>query len=230
MAGSEWHILSTAQLLGRTWRVFRRHFLCFLGIMAPPALAFLVSIPLMFLLIASEPGSDLREAYKQASPLRKAGIVPLAFAWNVVMVRACSASIFAASEFYLGRSVKVRQAFGRVRRKPLRLFWMQFILGILSAGPLAFVTIPIAIAYLPAIPIAVLENLGVREALNRSSLLTKGGYARVILLFLLDTVLVVTAVFGLFGFLSVTQPLVDSLWVRSVIGVVGLWFVMLVPQ
>ncbi len=230
MSGSEPHSITTTQVLGQTWQVFRKHFLCFLAIMAPLPSAFLLSIPIVFLLIASGPGTSLREAYQQASPLSKAGIVLLALVWNGVMIRACSATIIAASEFHLGNSIKALEAFVRVKRKPLRLFWLMFIVGIMSVGPLAIVAIPVSIAWLPAIPIAVLENLGVGKALERSSLLTKGGRGRVILLALVYAVLVIAALFGLIVFLSVTHPWAEAQWVRTMIGLFSFWVVLLVPQ
>ncbi len=221
MTASESRALSSAELLGQTIRVFRNRFLTFLGILLPAPVSFVVvsAIIVFALTPGRSDGSpfDIRALWVQMSPWRKAAVFAGFFASQAVLFRAYAATVFASSEFRLGRRTPILQAYGRIRRKHLRLFWILNIIGIFGAagGPLILAPLVLAMLCAPAIPIAVLEDLGVGAALKRSQVLTEGGYGRIFLLYVLFLILFVAAAFGFVFLSSVTeQVLGPGWWVR----------------
>ncbi len=202
----------------------------------PAPLSFLAMSLLAVFVIAPLPvlpasgGYDLRQVWAGVAWPRKIGVVAVFLVSLAVVYRAHAASVIATSELRQGHSASVLHAYRRIRRKHLRFFWLLFLLGILLP-PIGFMAVPVIAAFFaPVIPIAVLENLTVSEALRRLDQLTKGGYGRVVLLFLIYLFLSLVAIGALFS----GMDLVHSLRLPRVIGsatyLMGLLLLLFVSQ
>lgn len=99
-----------------------------------------------------------------------------------------------------------------------------------AGGPLVIATVAANVFFVPAIPIALLKNLNVFQAVKRSLMLTKQGYGRIFLLFLLYVVLCAAAVFAWVYSMAAVQPLIKLVWLRSLTALLGFLIVLLIPQ
>ena len=223
--------VSAGEILSGSWRMFRTHFRTFALLMGLPVGALILSTLIMyFFLVPLRTGVSLREVWGGMSVVRKIGVVLLFLATIAVLNRALTASIFVVREFHDRRGIGVLSALGYVRRKHLRLFWLLFLLSSFSAGPQAFVVLLLGLFFAPAFPIAVLENLGVIASLRRSNVLTKGGYGRIAVLFLLYLGLVVGGAFGLFGPVFYFEQFFGNAWFMRLIFGLAFWIFLLIPQ
>ena len=144
--------------------------------------------------------------------------------------RALAASGFATQEIRSGRSVGILRAFGSIRRKQLRLFWM-VMLATLLTGPLGLVLGPIlAFGTAPAFPVAILENMTAFAAIKRGDTLAKGGHGRIALLVSLWLGLVIAAVFGWVSFLVMLEERFGRPWFLRPVPILGFWLILLIPQ
>jgi hypothetical protein len=227
--------ITTGELLSQSWRMFRAHWRTFVPLMGFPVVAMFLSVLVMyFFLVPLRTGVPLRDVWTGMSVARKI-CVGLLFLVNVAVInRALVASIFAVREFHDGREIRVLGALGFVRRKHLRLFWLLFLVGLFSAGPLVVVAILLSFFFASAFPVAALENLGVIGALRRSIALTEGGYGRIAVLILLYLVLVVVGAFGLVGLgVFSSTPLFAApawFWLWRFIFALAFWSFLLIPQ
>jgi hypothetical protein len=227
--------ISTGELLSQSGRMFRAHWRTFVPLMGFPVAAMFLSILVLYFLVAPiRPDVPLREVWLGMSVARKIGVALLFLITVAVINRALVASIFAVREFRDGREIGVLRALGFVRRKHLRLFWLLFLVGLFSAGPLVVVGMALTFFFASAFPMAALENLGVIGALRRSIKLTEGGYGRIAALLLLYLVLVVVGVFGLVGLgLLSSAPQFAArawFWLWRLILALAFWSFLLIPQ
>jgi hypothetical protein len=226
--------VSTIALLQESWRLLRGHARLFVLLMGVAILAQLLAVLLMALVILPmRPGETLRENWLAMDEWHKAAIAVLFLATLAVVYRALAASVFAVAEIRSGRSVGVLQAFGCVRRKHLRLFWLILLVSVFAApaGPLAPL-IPLVFAFFcaPAFPVAILENLGAIKALERGGHLARGGQARIVLLFLSYLALVVAGVFAFIAVIMRLQDLFRVAWYARSLFFLGFWLILLIPQ
>jgi hypothetical protein len=222
--------LGTGEILDQTWRMFRAHFWTFVYLMGLPTVAMVLCTLIMFLIVPIRPGVPLRDVWTGMNFTPKLGIFLLFLALVGVINRVLAASILAVREFHDGREIGALRALRNVRHKHLRLFWLLFLAGLFSVGPLAIISLPAAIFLPPALPVATLENLSVTRALRRSNALAKGGYGRIILLLLLYVVLVVAVVFGLGGVLVSAEQALSHAWFWRPVYAVAFWIFLLIPQ
>jgi hypothetical protein len=141
--------LTLAELLDRSFSLYKRHFWLFVGIMAVPA-AFAM-LPMVSMRIARSPVARTlppEKALLYVLPMAL-GIIIFTLLYMVVYMYAVGAASIAVSDLYLGRDSTVGSAYRRVRplgwRLVLLLLWT--ILSILGACFVVGVTV-VAFAFL----------------------------------------------------------------------------------
>lgn len=144
--------------------------------------------------------------------------------------RALAASSFATREIRSGRTVGILQAFGSVRRKQLRLFWIVTLASLIT-GPLGIVVGPIlAFGTAPAIPVAILENMTAFAAIKRGDTLAKGGHGRIALLVALWLGLGIAAVLSWISILAMLAERFGRPWFLRPVPILGFWLILLIPE
>jgi hypothetical protein len=175
--------LSLAELLDRTFSIYRRHFVLFLGISVVPNLLTLVAT--LFLLI-----SGLRQSNPFLLPI---ALIATLFVYSVATVFVQGATVVAVSQIQLGRNTSVAEAFGAIRPRLVALLGLTLNIGVRTMLGLLLFIIPgivVWLMYSLAIPVAVLEGKTVSQSLKRSAALTKGHRGRIFLIYFLLFVLV----------------------------------------
>jgi hypothetical protein len=216
--------LSLGELLDRIFSCYKEHFILFVGIMAIPQV-FLVGVGLV--------SQGVQQSALHAGPnvpaqgqrllvlLAGAGIFLLIMllGYAFAYAAALGGTAFGISEIYLGRSVTIRAAYGKMRGRVWALLRVQFVIALMifipfffaalaavllpvQRGPsllfiglilLLFAAVPWAVwmllRYALAIPVLLLEGLSAPEALKRSVVLTKGYLGRIFLIALLATLI-----------------------------------------
>lgn len=176
--------LTLGELLDRTFFLYRKNFILFAGIVALPHLA---------LLAVQFAGVGLTSAKLLIGP---AASIPWTLAvWAVSLgVTAASqgATVIAVSQVHLGRQTTITESFAGIKGRIfyLALIMIGYWIGI-GVG-LALLVVPgiiLALMWALTIPVAVIEDTGLRDSVNRSAELTKGHRGRVFVLGLLVIVL-----------------------------------------
>jgi hypothetical protein len=190
MAALDLRPLSLGELLDRTFFLYRRHFLLFLGIAAIPYLLVLVAIVVSSLFLYELPsrGSVPASVQAVAAIVGVVLLVIVGIAVFVAFLYSAGASVFAVSEIYGGRQPSIRGSFRLVRGKAGTIFGIMLLSGVIViAGFLAFIIpglylmcrIPVATAA------AMIEGLGPGDAIRKSFDLTKDFAGRSALIYLL---------------------------------------------
>jgi hypothetical protein len=208
MSTLELRPLSIGELLDRTFSLYRRNFLLFIGISAIPQLLVLalqlaqiafnpISVP-----VRPHVSSDFQAVSPNFSTGGVVGILGLGLVGFVVYVIAYlfsqGGTIFAVSELYLGRTTTIGQSLGRVRGELGSLFGVVFLNGLATGVAFLLLIIPgiyVACRLCVCVPAALLENLGPRESLERSFGLTKDNAGRAFLILFLYFVMLYAALF-----------------------------------
>ena len=179
--------LNTGELLDRTITLYRRHFVLFVGVSAPPNLivmAITVGIVLMQPLLkdaSSIPVAAFGLAILILAPL-------LLVLYMLTYALAQAATTFAISEIYLGRVTTIGQAYDRMKFRMFRLLLIWIVVGFASVAGFLLCIIPgiwVVLRTAVAVPAAVIEDLKTMPAIERSIALTKGSWVRVLLVYLL---------------------------------------------
>lgn len=200
--------LSIGELLDRTFSLYRRNFLLFIGISAIPQLLVLalqlVQTAFMPTRVAVQPPatSQLQAVSPGFSTGGALGVFGLAIVGLVVYLIAYlfsqGGTVFAVSELYLGRATTIDQSLSRVRGELGSLFGVIFLNGLVTGISFLLLIIPgiyMACRLCVCIPAALLENLGPRESLERSFGLTKDNVGRAFLILFLYVVILYAALF-----------------------------------
>jgi hypothetical protein len=193
MAALDLRPLSLGELLDRTFFLYRRYFLLFIGISAVPYLLILIPV-LTGLLLYGLPGRSQVPNSVMAVAAVVGGIliIAVALAVFVAFLYSAGASVFAVSEIYAGRQPSIRGSFHLVRGKVGTIFGVMILSGlIMFAGFIALIIpgfylmcrIPLATAA------AMIEDLGPSDAIRRSFDLTKDFAGRSALIYLLAAAL-----------------------------------------
>jgi len=175
MAGLELRPLSLGEVLDRTFSLYRRHFLLFLGISGIPQLLVL--------------GFQLAQrALLPSVVLNLVATFLLLIVSVFAYLFAQGGTILAVSEFYLGRPTSIAESLRRVWDEIGPLFGVLALNGLAIGGALLLLVIPgiyVACRLLVCVPAALIEQRGPSESLSRSFDLTRGnaGRAFVILIF-----------------------------------------------
>ena len=177
--------LSTGELLDRTFSLYRSHFLLFLAISALPHLLVLAyqCLGLTF-----------------QSPNPQLGNVLLTAVWSIgaallslaVLAASQAATVFAVSQLHLGRPATVIESFSKVKGQLVGVFVLAFVIEFAAIFACLFFVVPGVLLWVMwslAVPAKVLENLGIFDAMSRSSDLTKGDRWRIFVIWVLFVVL-----------------------------------------
>jgi hypothetical protein len=175
--------LSLGELLDRTFFLYRKHFLLFVGIIAIPHL---VLLALQFVGITLNP--------------RGVGFSTATLVWTLltalisipVVAVSHGATVIAVSKVHLGHATTVVEALSSIRGKFVSLSLI--MLGIGVGLGIAFMLllspgIILALMWSLALPVAVLEDTGLRDTTSRSAELTKGSRGRMFVICFLFIVL-----------------------------------------
>ncbi len=193
MAALDLRPLSLGELLDRTFFLYRRHFLPFIGIAAVPYLVLLIPI-LVGLLLFGLPGrSQVPSSVMAVAAV--AGvilIIVVSLAVLVAFLYSAGASVFAVSEIYAGRQPSIRGSFRLVRGKAGAIFGILILSGLIMIAGFIALIIP-GLYLLCRVPVAtaaaMIEDLGPSDAIRRSFDLTKDFAGRSALIYLLAAAL-----------------------------------------
>ncbi|HEY2548416.1 MAG TPA: hypothetical protein VGI46_20250 [Candidatus Acidoferrum sp.] len=199
--------LSIGELLDRTFSLYRRNFLLFVGISAIPHL-FVLAVKLAqvsVMPVATGPGrfpqasDSLVGSPGISGSFAAYGAIALlgVFVYLGALLFSQGGTVFAVSELYLGRETTIGQSFSRTKGEVGTLFGVLFLNGLVLLISFLLLIIPgiyMMCRLCVAVPAALLENLGPREALERSFALTKDNAGRSFLIYLLYFAILYAAV------------------------------------
>ena len=181
--------LTLGEILDRTFTLYRRNFLLFVGISAIPQ-TLVLALNVISLLLANK---------RAAGVLPGVGIVlGVVIAVVVIVVTILAyflsqgATILAVKDLYLGRTASIRESFRRTRGE----LWPIIGVGMLSGTAiiigmilLVFPGIFIACRLFVSVPVLLTESRGPRDSMSRSWDLTQGAAGRAFVIFLLYLVI-----------------------------------------
>jgi hypothetical protein len=228
MAGLDLRPLSLGEILDRTFSLYRRNFLLFLGITAIPNLlilglnlaqTFLTALPAV---PGQRPVQDLQS--RGGSGLMAFGFVGLfvgIIVYLVAFLFAQGGTVYAVSELYLGRTTTIGASLSRMKGQLLSLFGVTLLNGLVIGAAFLFLIIPgiyMACRLITCVPAALLEDLGPRASLERSFALTKDNAGRSFVILFLYCILLYGAIlllmfpFLMMAGLSVKDPSAMRMW------------------
>jgi hypothetical protein len=175
--------MNLGELLDRSFFLYRKHFLLFVGIVALPHLVLLA-----FQLI----GVAIRP--KTPALMMLSGIWALASAVLYLAVIATSqgATVVAVSKVHLGHEASISEAFAGIKKRILGLAWIMIVMGLVVGFGFILLIIPgimLGLMWALTIPVAVLEGTGLSSSVSRSAELTKGSRWRIFVICFLFLVL-----------------------------------------
>ena len=210
MAPLDLRPLSLGELLDRTFFLYRRHFLLFVGIAAIPySFFFVINLVVALLpLLALHTGVQLQPGAFSTAAIG-GGILAFVglIAGAIAFLFSVGATVFAVSEIYTGHQTSIRESLRRVRGNAWTILGVLFLSGLIAGA--GFIALIIPGIYLMcrlcvATPAALLENVGPSESIRRSFDLTRDFAGRAFMIYMLYFAMVwgVVAVFQLpFGVL-----------------------------
>lgn len=186
MTGLDLRPLSLGEILDRTFTLYRRYFLLFVGISA---------IPQMLVLAFRLAEIMYRPVYPSYATVFTTGIwlflVEL-IVGTIAYLLSQGGAVLAVSELYLGRPTTIGQSLKRVWDDIGSMFGVVFLNGLVIAVGLVLLLIPgiyLACRLLVCVPAALIEKRGARESLERSFDLTRDSAGRSFVILLLSVVL-----------------------------------------
>jgi hypothetical protein len=173
--------LSLGELLDRCFFLYRKNFLLFAGLTALPHLV----------LLAFQLGNVGIQRWMGVG----AGLVWTLATYALTLgVTAASqgATVIAVSHVHLGGSATIAESFAGIKG---RIFYLALIMigyGIGVGIGFVLLIVPgiiLGLMWALTIPVAVLEDTGLRDSLNRSAELTKGARGRVFVIYILFAIM-----------------------------------------
>jgi hypothetical protein len=183
MATTALRPLSIGELLDRSFFLYRKHFLLFVGIVALPNLALLA---LQLTGVAFNPTGT-----KFTGTALLWTIFTLLLALPVTAT-SHGATVLAVSKVHFDENTTVAQSLSGMRGRIVGVSLILFGLGIGIGIGFVLLIVPGVLLWLMwslAIPVAVLEDTGLNDTASRSAALTKGNRGRIFLILLLFAVL-----------------------------------------
>jgi hypothetical protein len=200
MADLDLRPLSLGEILDRTFSLYRRNFLLFLGIVAIPNLLVLALNLVQMFLGASAPSRSADPSKTAITGAAGALVLLLAFAgglaYLVAYLFAQGGTVYAVSELYLGRPTTIGASLNRMRGHAANLFGVTFLNGLAVGAGLIALILPgiwLSCRLLVCVPAALLEDLGPGSSLGRSFELTKGYAFRSLVIYVLYIFLILVA-------------------------------------
>lgn len=193
MNGLDLRPLSTGDILDRTFSIYRRHFLLFVGIAGIPQL----------LVLAFGLGQTLF-SWNTAAILtgtRNLGIgILVLLVYLVVAIFAYlysqGGTMLAISELYLGRTTTIAESLRNISGDIWYLLGVTILTGLSVLGGFILLIVPgiyVACRLLVCVPAVLIEKRSPSEALSRSFELTKGFAGRAFVILVLSVVLTYAA-------------------------------------
>jgi len=219
VANLELRPLSLGEILDRTFSVYRRNFLLFVGITALPQL--LVLCLQLVQVFWSGSGGERRDISPALGVVAVVGFFIGVIVYLVAHLFAYGGTVYAVSELYLGRRTSIAASLQSMRGQAGTLFGVLILNGLAVFAALILFIIPgiyVACRLITCVPAALLENLGPRDSLGRSFALTKDSAGRAFVIYLLYGALLYGAVLllefpFLFGVaLSQKDPAMLRVW------------------
>lgn len=174
--------LSLSELLDRTFFLYRKHFVLFVGIVALPELIVL-AIQLV--------GGTLR---LHGSIFGSISVSLVATVVNILALTAAhAATVIAVSDVHMERSTSIGGAFSAVKNRLLPILAILFCVDLGIGLGFLLLLVPgiyLALTWALAIPVTVLEGTGLNGTVNRSSTLTQGDKGRIFVVAFLIVVLI----------------------------------------
>lgn len=191
MTGLDLRPLSLGEILDRTFSLYRRHFLLFMGITGIPQVLVLALNLSQTALQSTIPGAQ-RDLSLTLAFL--ALYIPIAV---VAYLFAQGGAIIAVSDLYLGRPITIMESLRRVWEELGSLLGVIILNGLALVGGFILLIIPgiyLACRLLVCVPAALIEKRGPRDSLSRSFNLTRGNAGRAFVILLLYVALVYGAI------------------------------------
>jgi hypothetical protein len=188
--------LSLGEILDRTFTLYRRHFVLFIGIAAIPEI---VVLAFQLVQLALQQNQSRTVTFSLSSILATLLLLVVS---TVAYLFAQGGTIFAVSEIYLGRGTTILEALQRVRGNLGFLFGVVVLNLLAILGGTILLVIPgiyFACRLLVCVPVALIEERGPRDSLTRSWYLTKDNAGRAFMIFLLYVAIAI-ATYLLFTF------------------------------
>jgi hypothetical protein len=192
MATLDLRPLSLGELLDRTFFLYRRNFLLFVGIAAIPYSFFFVmnlATALIPVLVRSAASGHLQPSGMAAAAIGGGLFAFVAiFAGGVAFLFSVGATVYAVSEIYTGRQTSIRESLGRVRGKTGIIFGVLVLSGLILIGGFIVLIIPgiyLMCRICVATPAALLEDIGPSDSIRRSFDLTRDFAGRAFIIYLL---------------------------------------------
>jgi hypothetical protein len=187
--------LTLGEILDRTFSLYRKNFVLFLGITAIPHLLILAAslAQTFFIETPTMPAPRFPRTHFQATGTSTilaiiGGAVLGLVCYVVAYLFSQGATVFAVSELYLGRPTTIGASFGKMRGRVLNLLGVLLLNGLAILAGFFCLIIPgfyVLCRLLTCIPAAVLEDLGPVDSLERSYSLTKDFAGRAFLIYVL---------------------------------------------
>jgi Membrane domain of glycerophosphoryl diester phosphodiesterase len=229
---AEWELrpLSLGEILDRTFSLYRRNFLLFLGITAIPHL-FTLGINLAQLMFTKTPVRGPRVEEFQSAGV-EGGLVALGIIGGILAVIAYvlaylfsqGATVYAVSDIYLGRTATVGGSLRKMWGQLGNLFGVSLLNGLAIGVATLLLIIPgiyLACRLIVCVPAALLEDLGARDSLDRSMGLTKGNAGRAFVIYLLYFAML----YGIMMLFTIPSAIVAALLASKDLS--SLWITML---
>lgn len=214
--------LTLGELLDRCFFLYRKNFVLFAGIIALPHLV-LLAFQLLGVVL------QIQRALIGVLPSVLWTLLTVVISLGT-MAASQGATVIAVSQVHLDRPISITEAFAKIRG---RIFYLALIMiGTWIGIGVGFVLLVVPgiillLMWALTIPVAVLEDTGLRDSVSRSAELTKGHRGRVFVIYLLFLVLIYAAylawelpVFATIGVMSRGRgALTIPLWTQFVIPV-----------
>lgn len=191
MAQLDLRPLSAGEIIDRTFTLFRRHFLLFVGITAVPqvfVLAFQLARIFSF-------GVGRQAAAHGILTFWLIAFLVLAITYIATLFTQ-GATIYAVTDLYLNRQVSVSDCLKRAWSEIGTLFGVAILNGLaVLAGFFALIVgaFYVLCRLLVSVPVAVIEQRGPQDAISRSWNLTRDNFGRALLLLLFYMVIGIVA-------------------------------------
>ncbi len=178
--------LNAGELLDRTFFLYRKHFALFVGI---------VAVPNLVLLAAQILGISLRIGARGGVLISILWSLAIAILYLAVMATSQAGTIIGVSRVHLELPTSLAQVFSSVRGRIVEISLLTIGMGIgIGMGFVLFVIpgIVLTLMWALTVPVAVLEEKGLRDSVSRSAELTKGQRGRIFVIYVLFFVLTYT--------------------------------------
>lgn len=186
MNGLDLRPLTLGEILDRTFSLYRRHFLLFIGISAIPQVLVL-AFSVASLLLSRVPGR-IAPLHTLLTAFGILAALAFVVVYLVAYLFSQGGTIFAVSDLYLGRPTTIAASLRRVSGEFWSLFGVLLLNGLAVLGGFLLLVIPgiyIMCRLLVCVPAALIERRGPRESLSRSFDLTRDYAGRAFMVILL---------------------------------------------